>query len=623
MSLVSALPLTIAQEFLDGTVKKLVEAIRSEAGVTLQDAKDILGNFLFDLSVNASIIGAVIKTKVALKTLDYLGIRNRTVIKKVLSTGAQKGLARIAGPWEKFKSFSLLSKILTVIGVGNLAVWQAKSLADIVEPGIYQTKQTNALYRKLGIPFQYPTSAGGLAPGNFDASTFARTATALEASGIKGISNPVALQSQLYSRENLADVFDYVYGKAVLSGNTPSDWRGTLKLAQPFLIGGTVPEEAKTVEKKGALPVSSIRQTKAFTGVVSQGVLGSNTIFRSRPDDLIEDMEELQEAINNNVAPWIAALANDIRYEVKVVSSIIVDGLRLVGEAQRIVSGTNSDGTQRFKTIYNKFAVVKMYYVKNEDQRVLLDEIVLGPTDATGFQPNSAELLEIGAVVNQNVLTNSTDDISRIVSNTPTQEITLRTAEEIKEETGLDVEFIGNVPVPKSVRLPILSVPPEFYTQRAPEGRTRQVEKVSIGKLLGSTQTLQESLGIIAQMIGEFGEQSIHSVTLEWYKNLTQEDRDIINGKQIFQAVARPEEQSSASEPASSSPESGQQTQLPPGALTATTLFAYFQALDKPLPDLTERASMYEQFGLGQASLYVGSIEQNSKLLDALKANPL
>lgn len=51
----------------------------------------------------------------------------------------------------------------------------------------------------------------------------------------------------------------------------------------------------------------------------------------------------------------------------------------------------------------------------------------------------------------------------------------------------------------------------------------------------------------------------------------------------------------------------------------STTLSEYYSAWDKKLPLLNERAKMYEALGLGSATSYAGTAEQNTRLLNALK----
>ena len=52
----------------------------------------------------------------------------------------------------------------------------------------------------------------------------------------------------------------------------------------------------------------------------------------------------------------------------------------------------------------------------------------------------------------------------------------------------------------------------------------------------------------------------------------------------------------------------------------AETLDDAYVALGKPLPPTADRATEYARLGLGEATLYSGTAEQNAKYLAALKA---
>src|SRR3990167_2038719 len=55
----------------------------------------------------------------------------------------------------------------------------------------------------------------------------------------------------------------------------------------------------------------------------------------------------------------------------------------------------------------------------------------------------------------------------------------------------------------------------------------------------------------------------------------------------------------------------------------AMNLYEYYTGLGQTLPSVQERSKTYEQQGLGSASTYIGSLEQNTALLSKLQAVPL
>src|SRR3972149_1666214 len=98
---------------------------------------------------------------------------------------------------------------------------------------------------------------------------------------------------------------------------------------------------------------------KVFTGLIKNGIMGTPDPFLARPDDLILDIEELKQAIGNNLAPYLAAITGKMTYEIKVVRSIKTkDGLTKYGTTQQIISGYYKDGRPKYRTMTNKFAVL-------------------------------------------------------------------------------------------------------------------------------------------------------------------------------------------------------------------------------------------------------------------------
>lgn len=55
----------------------------------------------------------------------------------------------------------------------------------------------------------------------------------------------------------------------------------------------------------------------------------------------------------------------------------------------------------------------------------------------------------------------------------------------------------------------------------------------------------------------------------------------------------------------------------------AQTLYEYYTSQGKPLPSIPERAQLYGQYGLGDATAYAGTPEQNTALLGRLTAQPI
>lgn len=407
------------QDLLDGTFKQLVFEIRDSEGVTEEDAKDIVGNILIDLAINSATVGTVIKSKIFVSVAEYFGLTSRGYVKKALVGKAAQVEAKMAGATGFEIAKKVGAKILKVLAVPGALIWLTSAVANIIEPGIYKPEQTNALYRKLGIPFQYPTSAGTAAPAGFEGTEFRKLAEAIEIAGVKGISNPVQLRSEPYTRDALADVINYVYGQQVLKGDkvTPSK---ILPLIQQYLIGAQPVSYSPTTTTTQATQSVSPVSTKVFTGIVSQGVVGQGLVFTPRPDDLIESPDELRQAAANNLAPFLNTLLGKIVYEVKVVSSIITkEGFKQSGLTQRIQTGTNADGSPRYKTITNKFATLTVYALTDKGVRSRLTTINLGPVNSSKFIVGINDLRSIETQLPSLVTTNKITDIQGIETSSP------------------------------------------------------------------------------------------------------------------------------------------------------------------------------------------------------------
>lgn len=441
--------------------------------------------------------------------------------------------------------------------------------------------------------------AGTASPGSFTSGEFTSYATALESAGIVGMNNPAKGQTQLYSRANLAQIVIYFYGQAIKNG-TPSTPSKLKPVIAPYLIyknkaataGSTTtpflsPQPANTSGGGTSAP-----STKVFSGVVSSGTVGSDLTFTPRPDDLIENMGELQDAINNNVAPFLAALASKVTYEIKVVSSIIVGGIKKTGQAQTVQSGTYANGTPKLKTVVNKFAVVDLYILTDKNTRSKITTIVLGPTNSLTFSPTGDQLSLVASDVASNVITTNTDDISHVVSNTPTTTST---------------------PTPKVAANP---QGPRWLLQTATGGNyvgVLQPNGVFVPDFPPDPSSLDN---LIMANPGASGRTSVQAIPGTGATN-----------NPIFTIGAPPANSAGVSPPNASNPPQGNQpsasvtptSALPASALTAQTLSEFYGAFGRQLPSLEDRGRLYQSLGLGQAAFYAGTAEQNTKLLNSLK----
>lgn len=583
MSVATGAVVTGAQEMLDGTARKLVNELQDTEGLTEEDAKDVIGNIFLDLAVNSASIFTVLRTGLGVKAAQFLGLTSKGFAKKALTGKAATAAAKVAGPWEKFRAMGLVSKIMSVGGVFAGLTWIGVGIANIIEPGIYKPKEANDVWEKFIGVRPFPDPKIKLYPGPFtntSSVTFSDYAKSLEAAGIKGLSNPVAMQTQIYSRDNLAEIVDYVYGKEVANGKALSVKELLPKMA-PYLL--MAPGSSATAGASVASPaVAPI--TKVFTGIVSQGVVGAGLVFTPRPDDLIESAEELRTAAANNLAPFLAALPGKIVYEVKVVSSIITrEGFRQTGRTQRIQTGTYANGQPKYKTVTNKFATLVVYALTDKGSRAKLTTIVLGPTDAAKLQVAQGDLRtlegELPALV-------TTTNIAEVQNITP----------------AASAAVTAPAPTPAPSRAPTTTG--YWALIDAPNG----LFQTAVNKAKDDTA------------------QSYKNVKAKYEKiGLSIKGGQIVSenpGRPTWTNSDLPGAVKPTSQPGTVPAVSGSsQPALKPGS-SATTLFEWYQAQGQQLPTVAKRANLYENLGLGQANYYTGTAEQNTRLLNAVKTSP-
>lgn len=427
MSVASGAVVTGAQELIDGTFKELVFELRDTEGLTEQEAKDVIGNIVIDLAINSASIMAVLRTGIGVKAAEWLGLTSKNFGKAALTPKAVTAAERVGVTGGKDLVKRVIGKIVKRIPSPTALFWVFVAMTQVVEPAIYQPGQMQRILDALGIPLTIPNSAGVLQPGPMSKEDFADYANSLETVGIKGINNPAAMQSQLYSRQALAQLIDWLYGQEVLKGFNPNTTK-IIELARPYLTIATTAATASapsTTTPAGAPNSSSV---KVFTGIVSQGVVGKGAEFVARPDDLIESIDELKQAAAINLASYLESLLTKVVYEVKIVSSIVTkDGFKQTGTTQRIESGKDTYGYPKYKTVTNRFAQVVVYALTDKNVRTKLTTINIGPT-------NSAKLL-VG-----------TNDLRGIESELPS----LVTTTDINDIKGIETASAITVTAPKS-----------------------------------------------------------------------------------------------------------------------------------------------------------------------------
>lgn len=520
-----------AKWILNSAIKQTMKWL----GATEQQATDIIANSW--LQIGEEIVGGAIAIKSKTPTLiaEKLGFTSKgwalrkTIIAgkvaeeigttaKVL-TSVEKAavlteqVASIATKTKTTKEvvMGILNPLMKVYGLGVLSVM---ALANVIDFGNWNS----GAYQKTAQKF---LSIFGLQPDKdyrrsevLSGDMFDKIWTVATGSGIVSLTDPKTGEVLPLTRDNFITVANNVAIPILLENGkvTTAQMLAGLTALATFKSGAAPAGQTYGGGSLAAPAASS--GIKVFTGIVSQGTLGSSLSFVARPDDIIESAAELQDAARNNLAAYLATLPGRIIYEVKIVSSVTTkDGFRQVGTRQQVLNGYDSKGNQKYKTLVNKFAILNLYILTDKGTKSKLTSVVLGPTDATRLNPTQQELVGIEQTIQSSVFTSDLNDIRGIETSQP-----------------------------------VLVSQPEALTGAS----IYEVETARVNKL-----TLPQNM--------------------------------LSGGNAVW----------------------GQE---------AKTLFEFYEANGKPLPPVSERATIYEQYGLGKATLYTGTAEQNVKLLQALKA---
>lgn len=433
MAVASGAVVTFAQELFEGTFKELVFELRDTENITEQEAKDVVGNILLDLAINSASIMAVLKFGVGVKLAEWLGLTSRKFAPAALSAAAKAATVKVAADGGKSMAKRILGKLVKLAGKGTGVFWLFAALTQIIEPLWYQPGQIQRVLQSVGLDVSVPGATGTQMPGPFSADssvTFSDFAKSIETAGVKGIENPGTYRSELYTRDGLANLVNYVYGQQLLLGKNLKVAE-LLPLISKYLVGASfttsIPSPTTSVTTTPSIP-------KVYTGIVSQGVIGKGLSFTPRPDDLIESVEELRQAAANNLAPFLETILGKIIYEVKIVSSIITkDGFKQTGTVQQIRSGTTATGAPKYKTVVNKFATLNLYVMSDKGVRSRISTIVLGPTNSAKLTVGINDIREVETSLPSLVTTTNINEITGIET---AQSVTVSTP---KTEGGTSV----------------------------------------------------------------------------------------------------------------------------------------------------------------------------------------
>lgn len=617
---------SLAEKYVLPLINKGIEEIMQAFGVSEEDAKDIMANEIIQFAESVGIGALTLRLKLPTKIAERLGFSSKGFAKRSLSpkakakvsgTGTVKTtkvaatageVAQIAEVTAKARGLngslvsSLFNNILKVAGLTTGMFFAAAQYIDFANwQGPYQ-KTFQKILENFGLKVDTPLPKASVISDDI----WKRVYSTIEQLDPIGISFPFSGIDKIYSRAALADLINEIASQMILEGQQPT-FKNVMAIVLPLIqLSGKVKSLPTTTTgtPKATASTPSVPTVKVFTGIVSQGTLGKGLEFQARPDDLIENLDELRTAAANNLAPFLASLPSKVVYEVKVVSSIVTkDGFRQRGTTQQVLTGYYKNGQPKYKTVTNKFATLILYILTDKGSRTKITSVVLGPVDSARLQVGANDITALEKELPKLVTTQDVNEINTIFSDTPTDVVQNEPApvEEVWQEPaeGEDTGY----------RFYSFTVNGEEYLEVLP-----WVGNIPTGHTPITQNTyLQKSTAMIAANPARwkpFFEQQ--------YKNNANAFTGGKSGFYIKDGVPYHSEDVfvSATAPAVSS--GSKATTVTPA--NATTLSAWYQAQGKSLPSVQVRAELYEKYGLGSRSYYTGTAEQNTRLLSALKS---
>lgn len=566
IAVVQSAVFTALLALLDPLVDKAKTAVKNTFGLSDDDAGTYVANFIIDTIELAGLTVASLKTRFPLKVADKLGLTARGWTRGALparvSTGAKAPAAAAASAKAAGTPSSDViaqgvaaargSAVAKVVEVGQVLtgfigvpVGLGLLLTNTIDFAAWNSSAYQGSFQKVFAVFGLKPDESAVKANTVSDDVWNRVYSTYKALGAYAINDPYKQQSVIFSKQALIDLVNKVGAELnAQTGSAPA--KAVLGITHALVLTaaqspGIVSSSAPSVVSGTSAFGTSVPSIKVFTGIVSQGVLGQGLVFNARPDDLIESVQDLQDAASNNLAATLTALPASLSYEIKIVSTVVTkEGFTQRGQAQQVISGYSADGKPKYKTVVSKFATLIIYLINEKGTRTKVRTIVLGPTNVLKFNPTTTQISGIESVVKSDLSTGNIGDISSVVTNVPVSEPAASTSTELVRNEDAN----GNITYSR------------VTTTNPKPSAAAEPNNAALVPTVASSATTSASAPT--------------------------------------QAIQRP------------------------GA-NAQTLSEWYAANGQSLPSVSNRSTLYQALGLGQASMYTGTAEQNTKLLNALK----
>lgn len=498
-----------------------------------------------------------------------------------------------------------VNPVVWVVGAGGALVWYLNMLAndwnDVNHWGPQFQQQTALeLYKIAEKQSKIGLSAGQeITPQDAD-----EIYSAYKTIGVIGIKDPIAQMSLVFTKENVRRAFNDAFAYLIVSG---------AKITKATLLstfhGWVIFQDKSAAAAAGAIGISvptpgvTIPALRIFTGIISQGTLGETIPLSTREADLISSADELRQAAENNLASFLQFLPGRIIYEIKLMSRIILkDGTIRSGTPQKLITGYRKDGTPITRTITNRFAVANVYAWTARNVRSKIDTIILGPVDIIKFNPQQHALDGLANDLHLNLATTSLKEAQNV------QAVAPAVSEAAPTPTTTPAPTAGVAPLPSPK--PLFDIKKLRYTGGTSGGAVDMTQNFEYdGKSFSLTfpkdtwkGNMDREVENLLIQLGVVSDPAFTIFPLPGQASVIQ--------PQPAEAVLPP-----APTPTP--------VEIPAAALAAkcgsSTLYEWWTSTGELFPTVKERGEMYQEMGLGLASLYTGTAEQNTKFLMELK----
>lgn len=602
--------LIVLEKLLSPLIDLAKSAVANFYGVTDDEAEDLLANEVIDALATVGILALTIRSKLPTKIAEKLGFTIKGYSKRGLSprvttkvppktttttipagnTALEVSIAAQALPKLSAGNVqmaqSLFNNILKGVGITTAFFFAAAQYIDFANwEGPYQGTFQKIL-GFLGLEVDKPNPKARTISND----TWTKIYAVIEELNPETIAFPWEGTVRPYSRANLADAVDHFAANLAADG-TATTFKEIFGLLLPTIKirGKGATNVSPTYSTQTSVTVIQPPRVQVFSGIVSQGVLGQSATFQARTNDMIDDMQELVESASVNLASYLVALPSRVTYEVKIVSSVTTkDGFTQRGTSTQILSSYNKDGTPRYKTITNKFAVLYLYMTSEKGTRTKLATINIGPVNSAKFLVNQDNLNTLATNLQQVVTTNNINNIASVATGQP---ITIQ------------------APVTNSATI----IPPVIPS----------IDQSS-GLIKGQTLAWWNNLYTTYSQKGNAENWAYFWIGVDGntaQQRFYRKENGSWVEKATYAEAQAPFTAGAVATPAYVPPVTTNSSSTATRILfpNATTLAEWWAADGSSLPSVSDRSILYERYGLGARSLYVGTAEQNTRLLRKLQ----